>query len=163
MKTKIILLIIVFCMAYLLTKAQDITGSGTTNYIPKFTNTTIIGDSKFFDNGTSIGLGTAAPSSYTQFHIDGITQTSGSAANYCTYTRNKGNVANRLVASPKTYSSYLSCWSNNSSSISVYGNLDSLSRLTANSGYTATGAGGFFNINLYDPIDRKSTRLNSSH
>jgi hypothetical protein len=36
-------------------------GSGTTNYIPKFTSSTAIGNSQIFDNGTNIGIGTASP------------------------------------------------------------------------------------------------------
>jgi len=36
-------------------------GSGTTNYIPKFTATTTIGNSQIFDNGTNIGIGTTSP------------------------------------------------------------------------------------------------------
>jgi len=39
------------------------TGSGTTNYIPKFTSSTAIGNSQIFDNGTNVGIGTASPGS----------------------------------------------------------------------------------------------------
>jgi hypothetical protein len=39
-----------------------VTGSGTTNYVPKFTSSTAIGNSQIFDNGTSVGIGTASPS-----------------------------------------------------------------------------------------------------
>ena len=38
------------------------TVSGTTNYIPKFTSSTAIGNSQIFDNGTGVGIGTASPS-----------------------------------------------------------------------------------------------------
>ena len=38
-----------------------ITGSGTTNYIPKFTGTSAIGNSQIFDNGTNVGIGTTSP------------------------------------------------------------------------------------------------------
>lgn len=37
------------------------TGGGTTNYLPKFTSTTAIGNSNLFDSGTAIGIGTATP------------------------------------------------------------------------------------------------------
>lgn len=44
------------------------TPGGTTNYIPKFTASSIIGDSVLYEDGTGrIGLGTAAPTS--TFHI----------------------------------------------------------------------------------------------
>ena len=41
--------------------AGGITGSGTTNYITKFTSTTSLGNSILFDNGTNVGIGTASP------------------------------------------------------------------------------------------------------
>jgi hypothetical protein len=36
-------------------------GSGTTNYVSKFTGTSTLGNSQFFDNGTNIGIGTITP------------------------------------------------------------------------------------------------------
>ena len=39
----------------------SISGSGTTNYIPKFTSSTAIGNSQVFDNGTNVGIGTTSP------------------------------------------------------------------------------------------------------
>jgi hypothetical protein len=39
-----------------------LTGSGTTNYVPKWTpNGTTLGDSQIFDNGTRVGIGTTSP------------------------------------------------------------------------------------------------------
>ena len=43
------------------TISAGISGSGTTNYVPKFTSGTAIGNSLIFDNGTNVGIGTAAP------------------------------------------------------------------------------------------------------
>ena len=40
---------------------MGIGGSGTTNYLPKFTASTTLGNSLVFDNGTNVGIGTAAP------------------------------------------------------------------------------------------------------
>jgi hypothetical protein len=40
---------------------NKIEGSGTTNYLPKFTGTGTIGNSLVFDNGTNVGIGTTAP------------------------------------------------------------------------------------------------------
>jgi hypothetical protein len=42
-------------------------GSGTTNYVPKFTAGTTIGNSQLFDDGTNIGMGTTSP--VTDLHI----------------------------------------------------------------------------------------------
>jgi hypothetical protein len=38
-------------------------GSGTTNYVAKFTGSGTIGNSQIFDNGTDVGIGTATPGS----------------------------------------------------------------------------------------------------
>jgi len=40
---------------------NPVTGTGTTNYLPKFTGTSTIGNSLFYDNGTSVVIGTATP------------------------------------------------------------------------------------------------------
>jgi hypothetical protein len=37
-------------------------GSGTTNYLPKFTGGSTLGNSQIFDNGTNVGIGTTSPS-----------------------------------------------------------------------------------------------------
>lgn len=48
--------------------ATKLGGSGTTNYLPKFSASKMITDSKIFDNGTNVGIGTATPIS--SLHID---------------------------------------------------------------------------------------------
>ena len=40
-----------------------LTGSGTTNFVPKFTSATGLSDSLIFDNGTNVGIGTTTPAS----------------------------------------------------------------------------------------------------
>jgi len=40
---------------------NPVTGTGTTNYLPKFTGASTIGNSLVFDNGTSVVIGTATP------------------------------------------------------------------------------------------------------
>jgi hypothetical protein len=42
---------------------NPVTGTGNTNYLPKLTGSTTIGNSQIFDNGTSVGIGTATPNS----------------------------------------------------------------------------------------------------
>ena len=57
--------------------SNAIEGSGTANYIPKFTSTKLIGNSNIYDNGTNIGIGTTNP--YATLTVAGnITQTSNS-------------------------------------------------------------------------------------
>lgn len=48
----------------------SIAGSGTTNYITKFTSSTAIGNSQIFDNGTNVGLGTITPTA--KFDVNGV-------------------------------------------------------------------------------------------
>ena len=48
-----------------------VTGSGTTNYLPKFTGGSALGNSQIFDNGTNVGIGTTSPT--TLFHIHSTT------------------------------------------------------------------------------------------
>jgi len=43
------------------TLTNPITGTGTTNYLPKFTGTSALGNSLIYDNGSGIGIGTASP------------------------------------------------------------------------------------------------------
>lgn len=45
------------------TFTNKIGGSGTTNYIPKFTGTRTLGNSLIYDNGTNVGIGTNTPAS----------------------------------------------------------------------------------------------------
>ncbi|MDQ2863799.1 MAG: hypothetical protein M3R50_09175, partial [Bacteroidota bacterium] len=53
--------------------SHSISGTGTNNFLPKFSGTTALGNSLIFDNGTNIGVGTATPSSL--FQIGGETST----------------------------------------------------------------------------------------
>ena len=56
--------------------AQTITGTGTLNYIPKFTGTSAIGNSAIYQNGTNVGIGTIAPLSKLQIGAQTSTATS---------------------------------------------------------------------------------------
>jgi len=57
--------------------ASGVEGSGTINYLAKFTATSTIGNSLIFDNGTSVGIGTTTPdaqlvlngSSFSRFNM----------------------------------------------------------------------------------------------
>ncbi|MDD4989822.1 MAG: hypothetical protein PHW31_00740 [Candidatus Pacebacteria bacterium] len=44
-------------------------GSGTTNYLSKFTSGSTLGNSQVFDNGTNVGIGTASPEQ--KLHVSG--------------------------------------------------------------------------------------------
>jgi len=68
--------------------ASGVEGSGTINYLAKFTATSTIGNSLIFDNGTSVGIGTATPSATYKLDIVGsvrattIVKLGGTSAEY---------------------------------------------------------------------------------
>lgn len=52
-------------------------GTLTTNYVPKATSTTAIGNSQIFDNGTSVGINTATPNATFKLDVNGQTRIQG--------------------------------------------------------------------------------------
>jgi hypothetical protein len=81
----------------------SIAGSGTTNYIPKFTSSTAIGNSQIFDNGTSVGIGTASPA-YTFHAVSssvsiGAFRNSGTADGQLLVGNTVSDLALRILAS----------------------------------------------------------------
>jgi hypothetical protein len=48
---------------------NPVTGTGTTNYVTKWTSSSAVGSSLIFDNGTNVGIGTDSPA--TKLHISG--------------------------------------------------------------------------------------------
>jgi hypothetical protein len=70
-------------------------GSGTTNYIPKWTASGTLGNSLIFDNGTNIGIGTSNPSSKLYILGDstnyGITSENPSGYGGLTLKQTNGN------------------------------------------------------------------------
>jgi hypothetical protein len=57
------------------TLSNPVTGTGTTNYLPKFTGASTIGNSQVFDNGTNVGINTATPA--TTLEVNGVGLFSG--------------------------------------------------------------------------------------
>ena len=50
---------------------NPITGTGTLNYVSKFTSATTLGNSQIFDNGTNVGIGTTSPSAKLDIRAQG--------------------------------------------------------------------------------------------
>jgi len=64
------------------------TGSGTANYLPKYTAATTFGNSLISDNGSSVGINTASPTAGFQLQVTGVNSrfamynSSGNTTNY---------------------------------------------------------------------------------
>lgn len=56
------------------TLTNPITGTGTANYVPKFTGTNTIGNSLIYDNATSVGINTTSPNASYVLDINGSTK-----------------------------------------------------------------------------------------
>jgi hypothetical protein len=52
---------------------SGVSGSGTTNYVSKFTAAGAIGNSQIFDDGTNVGIGTASPTAKLQIISPNVT------------------------------------------------------------------------------------------
>jgi hypothetical protein len=65
---------------YTLTGLGGVSGSGTTNYVSKWTGSTALGNSQIFDNGTSVGIGTTSLPAKLSIKNDGAS--SYSAVNF---------------------------------------------------------------------------------
>ena len=52
--------------------ALEVSGSGTTNYVAKFTAGSTIGNSQIFDNGTRVGIGTVSPAARLDIRGTGV-------------------------------------------------------------------------------------------
>ena len=75
---------------------NPVTGTGTTNYVSKFTSGSAIGNSQIFDDGTSVGIGTASP--LAKLHVAGTVATDSALADVSAYRIIKPNSGFRVTA-----------------------------------------------------------------
>ncbi len=77
----------------------SVSGSGTANYVSKWTGTSSQGNSIIYDNGTNVGIGTASPS--YKLHVNGTAFSSGwyttSDSRYKTNVTELGKVLPRVL------------------------------------------------------------------
>jgi hypothetical protein len=105
---------------------NPITGTGTTNYLPKFTGPSALGNSLIFDNGTTVGVNTATPSSSYKFDVNGLVRV-GNISIDGSYTNNT------LIGRGS--------WSSITSDFNTY--IGSLSGQSTTTGYANTYLGSF--------------------
>lgn len=53
---------------------NPVTGTGTSNYLPKFNGSTTVENSQIFDNSTSVGIGVNTPNASAKLEINSTTQ-----------------------------------------------------------------------------------------
>ena len=95
------------------TIAAGISGSGTTNYVPKFTSGSAIGNSLIFDDGTNVGIGTASPT--FKLDVSGTGRFSDVLTVNSSSTSSNLNILSLLQPSfAATYGAYLSIGNANS-------------------------------------------------
>jgi hypothetical protein len=75
---------------------NPVTGTGTTNYVSKFTSSSAIGNSQIFDDGTNVGIGTASP--LAKLHVAGTVATDSALADVSAYRIIKPNSGFRVTA-----------------------------------------------------------------
>lgn len=127
----------------LLSDISAVGGSGTINYVSKFTGATTLGNSQVFDDGTSVGINTNTPS--VKFEVAGGSRVSGTIQSQ-TYTSGLGTSTTGLISSLVQSSQYSA-----TSAQTILGVVGS-PNVTASSGFTQVLGGSF------DPIaDRTST------
>lgn len=73
---------------------SGLSGSGTTNYIPKWSSSTALWNSVMYDDGTNIGIGTITPSE--KLDVLGDIKYSGEISNVDTITSSTGRIYTNL-------------------------------------------------------------------
>jgi hypothetical protein len=81
---------------------NPVTGTGTTNYLPKFTGTSTIGNSLIWDNGTNVGIGTTSPA--YKLDVNGSINSSVASGNGSIYFNNSSLSGKFWTAIPITNS-----------------------------------------------------------
>jgi hypothetical protein len=90
----------VTAVLYTASATSGITGSGTANYLAKWSGTSAITNSQIFDNGTNVGIGTALPTS--KLHVIGNElrfSTSSNVLFYGTITHDAGTTGANIYNS----------------------------------------------------------------
>jgi hypothetical protein len=66
------------------TGAAGLTGSGTLNYVPKFSGSSALTNSQIYDDGTAVGIGTASPGPF-RFRVNGAIYADGDVSAVAMY------------------------------------------------------------------------------
>jgi hypothetical protein len=86
-------IVVVYAYSYSVGAYSGIGGSGTTNYVPKFTSSNVLGNSQVYDSGTYVGINNTTPLAMLDVYI-------GSVGTY--FRGGSDNVARQLKISSST-------------------------------------------------------------
>jgi hypothetical protein len=86
-------IVVVYAYNYSVGAYSGIGGSGTTNYVPKFTSSNVLGNSQVFDSGSFVGINNTTPLAMLDVYI-------GSVGTY--FRGGSDNVARQLKISSST-------------------------------------------------------------
>jgi len=103
------------------------------------------------DNAGRVGIGITSPNTYARLDVQGFNLTSN-GTNASVNTLTTASLTN-LDMMAYGRNSYASGWSNYGIGYGMWGRLDSLTNLKANSGYTSTASGGYFDILPVNPLN----------
>ena len=121
---------------------NPITGTGTINYVPKFTAASALGNSTIYDSGTAVGIKTTSP--VASFEVNGASKASG--GEILTYTNLNG------VSISTDYVGHLvqaADYTNSTTSSAIYnGTISSVGAVGTNTGAIFV-TGGSFNARPY--------------
>jgi hypothetical protein len=96
------------------TLTNPVTGTGVTNFLPKFTGVSTLGDSQIFDNGTNVGIGVANPTRKLQ--VNGVTFISAAAEGNTALSDAAPLIVQNTLPYANPFGQYLQIWRNSSGS-----------------------------------------------
>jgi hypothetical protein len=134
-------------------------GSGTTNYVPKFTASTTLGNSQIFDNGTNVGIGTASPAQ--KLDVNGIARvttemrsknTAGNIS-YFTFEENTNANSATFISGDARTTGNLGLWTNSLERIRIDNNGNVGIGYTAPAAKLAVNGTTLINTNTDNGVD----------
>jgi hypothetical protein len=150
-----------------------ISGSGTTNYVAKFTGASSIGDSSIFDNGTNVGIGTASPAAILDIQAATgfvkLTSTTGTNRAYYQAVNSGGafnlglesSAGGAILSTSPAYSLVLTNYAanplilgvNSTEAVRIFSNQNVAIGTTTNTGYKFTVRGGDVSLGSNSILD----------
>jgi hypothetical protein len=126
--------------------ASKVGGSGTTNYVPKFSAAKTLTDSSIFDDGTKVGIGTASPTTVLSVH---------GSANVDNANANTGTIANSLLFGNGTGEGI---GSTRTGTTNLFG-INFFTNYTLQMALTSTGRLGLGTSNPFTPLSNTSYNI----